>query len=157
MNFKGLVIWSWQYQLSVRRQWNGSNSTRMLLDYLWVTFNSVVPKSNCAVCAARCDNIASLRHFDIVDVAFMANEAEWAHCWFEVPDHDRSIGGSRDDLFEIRIECYFLDCVFMTFERSFKSWISSGLALCHLWLHFFCVRFFLFFLKCIFIFLKWNN
>jgi len=64
----------------------------MAFDYLGMALDGVVPKTNRMISGARTDHVSCRRHFDVVNVAFVANEPEGPHCRLEVPNHYGSIG-----------------------------------------------------------------
>lgn len=124
MHFQILIIWAWEQKLSIEREINRSDSSWMGFDHLRVSLNSVVPDSNGVISWTGCNHVSRWRYFNIMDWTFVANESERSHSWLEVPNHNSSIFRAWNGLFEIWVECNSANSVFVSFEWSFKSWIS---------------------------------
>lgn len=91
MDFERLIVGTGENKLAVSRDRDGTNCTRVLLDDLGLSLDSIVPETNCTVLGTRSDQIPRCRHFDIIDSTLVSNKSEGAHGRLEVPDHNCAI------------------------------------------------------------------
>ena len=128
MDLERLVVGAGEDQLAVGRDRDRTDCSGVLLDYLRVSFDGVVPQADGGVRRARGDQLARCRHFDVVDRTIMTDKSEGAHRRLEVPDHDCAVRGARHDLLQIRIECDSAHGVLVAFEGALERWITRWLS-----------------------------
>ncbi len=76
----------------------------MRLNRLEITLNCVVPKPDRVVSRCRSNDVAIRADDRIVHRALMSNKAERPKGRLEVPDHHRTVFGTRDYLLEVWVE-----------------------------------------------------
>ena len=125
MDLKRLIIGTRQQKLTIFRKINRSDRlSKATFDNLRMSLDCVVPDSNGGILRARGNHVSLRWYFHIMDWSFMTNESEWSHCGLEVPYHNCSVFRARDSLFQVWVECNSADFIFVTFERSFKCWVT---------------------------------
>jgi len=99
----------------------------MALYDLRETFNTVRPHTNCLISGSGYNRVAVRCYAYAMDWAFVSNEAERTHHWFEVPNHYSSVDRSGNDLSEVGIKAGRCNAIFVSFERTLEGGIGYTL------------------------------
>lgn len=119
------IIATREEHLTIGGEADWSDCALVVFDDLGMSFDRVIPETDCVILGTRCDDVALWWYFNIVDCTLMSNKSKWSHRWFEVPYHHSSILRTRYNLFQIWIKSNFIDLFFMPLKWSLECWITS--------------------------------
>ena len=124
-HFKSLIIRPREYQGTVCWKGDTLHRSRMTLNDLWMSFDRVIPNTNCFIVRSRRNDLTIGTHTNIINRSFVSYKPVGSKSGLEIPDHNSPIQRTRDALLQVRVKCDSGNGIFMTFEGSLQCWVSN--------------------------------
>lgn len=108
-HLKHFIIWSRKQVLTIRREVDTPNRTRMRFYHRWMSLHWILPKTNSWIRRSRCNLWPSRVNTNWVNCSFMTYKSKRSQLRFKVPHHNWSILWGRHALLSNILSRYLTD------------------------------------------------